>query len=216
MTIELVEAEVASEASRPAVLVIACGAVAREVLAVVRLNGWDHVTLRCLPGKLHNTPRRIAEAVEATLVRAEAEGWDRIFVAYGDCGTGGGLDRVLATHGVERLPGDHCYAFLAGVEAWLGMHEAEPATFYLTDFLARHFERLVVRGYRLDEHPELKDVLFANYRRVLLLTQTNDARVAGSARRAAAYLGLPLQTVRTGYGEIRRSLDRVVEGASGA
>src|SRR5438067_10638181 len=99
-----------------AVLVIACGAIAREVLAVIRLNGWTHVTLRCLPGKLHNTPQRIAAAVEGKLREASGEGWSTVFVAYGDCGTGGSLDRILDEHGVERLPGDHCYAFLAGVD----------------------------------------------------------------------------------------------------
>jgi len=197
----------------PRMLVIACGAIAREVLAVIRLNGWSHVTLRCLPGKLHNTPQRIAERVDAKLREAEAEGgWDSVFVAYGDCGTGGGLDRVVAAHGVRRLPGDHCYAFLAGVDDWLAMHEAEPRTFYLTDFLCQHFERFVVKGLRLDEHPELLPDYFGNYRRVVFLTQTGDPALASGAREAATYLGLELEVRHTGLGDLRPALERAAGG----
>ena len=133
------------------VLVVACGAIAREVLAVIDLNGWTHVTLQCLPGKLHNTPREIAGKVDAKLREAEASGdYDAMFVAYGDCGTAGALDDVLAAHGVDRLPGDHCYGFFAGVDEFAAMHEDNPFTFYLTDFLCRHFDRLVVQGLKLD------------------------------------------------------------------
>src|SRR5262249_42393560 len=169
MSTALFDREVDVEAtSGPRVLVIACGAIAREVLAVIELNGWTHVTLRCLPGKLHNTPDRIAEAVDRKLRAAEDEGgWDRVFVAYGDCGTGGALDRVLAGHGVGRLPGDHCYAFFAGVDRWLAMHERDPATFYLTDFLCRHFDRFIVQGFKFDTHPELLPIVFGNYRRLI-------------------------------------------------
>jgi hypothetical protein len=198
----------------PRLLVIACGAIAREVLAVIRLNGWSNVTLRCLPGELHNTPRHIADRVDARLREAEAEGcWDRLFVAYGDCGTGGALDRVVTAHGAQRLPGDHCYAFLAGVDNWLAMHEAEPRTFYLTDFLCRNFERLVVRGLRLDDHPELLDAYFGNYVRVVFLTQTGEGALIGRAREAAAYLGLELEVRRTGLGDLRPALELAVGGS---
>jgi hypothetical protein len=196
-------------AGGPRLLVIACGAIAREVLAVVRLNRWTNVTLRCLPGKLHNTPAWIAGRVDAKLREARAEGgWDGIFVAYGDCGTGGALDRVLDEHGVERLPGDHCYAFLAGVDDWLAMHDAEPRTFYLTDFLCRHFDRFVVRGLRLDEHPELLGDYFGNYVRVVYLAQTRDPALARRAADAAAYLGLALEVRHTGLGDLRPALER--------
>jgi len=199
-------------AGGPRVLVVACGAIAREVLAVVRLNGWSNVTLRCLPGKLHNTPARIAERVDAKLREAEAEGgWERVFVAYGDCGTGGALDRVLAAHGVGRLPGDHCYAFLAGVDTWLALHEAEPRTFYLTDFLCRHFERFVVEGLGLDRHPELLPDYFGNYVRVVHLAQRDDPALARKAREAAAYLGLALEVRHSGLGDLRPALERVME-----
>jgi Protein of unknown function (DUF1638) len=195
----------------PRLLVIACGAIAREVLAVIRLNRWSNVTLRCLPGKLHNAPGRIAEQVDAKLREAETEGrWDRVFVAYGDCGTGGALDRVVSAHGVERLPGDHCYAFLAGVDDWLAMHEAEPRTFYLTDFLCRHFRRLVVEGLGLDQHPELLPDYFGSYRRVVYLAQTDDPALVRGAREAAAHLGLELEVRRTGLGDLRPALERVL------
>ena len=197
----------------PRVLVIACGAIAREVLAVVEMNGWTHVTLRCLPGKLHNTPDRIAAAVDAKLRAARAEGrWDRVFVAYGDCGTGGALDRVLAEHGVGRLPGDHCYAFFAGVERWLAMHERDPATFYLTDFLCRHFERFVVQGFKLDTHPELLPMVFGNYRRLVYLSQMDDPALVERARGAADYLGLSFEHVPTGFGDLAPALAAAVEG----
>jgi hypothetical protein len=197
------------------VLVIACGAIAREVLAVVRLNRWSNVTLRCLPAQLHNTPQRIAARVDAKLREAAGEGWDRVFVAYGDCGTGGALDRALAAHGVERLPGDHCYAFLGGTDDWLALHEAEPRTFYLTDFLCRHFERLVVGGLGLDEHPELLPDYFGNYLRLVWLSQTGGEALARKARAAADYLGLRLEVRCTGYGDLRPALERVVAAGSG-
>jgi hypothetical protein len=195
----------------PRVLVLACGAIAREVLAVIELNGWEHVELRCLPAQLHSTPQRIPPAVDAKL--AELAGrYERVFVAYADCGTAGDLDRVLERHGVERLPGAHCYGFLAGNETWAALHDADPATFYLTDFLARHFEALVVRGLGLDRHPELLPQLFGNYRRLLYLAQTEDAELLDRARAAAARLGLAFERRRTGYGELLPSLQRFVAG----
>jgi Protein of unknown function (DUF1638) len=200
--------------SRPGLLVIACGAIAREVMTVVRLNGWTDVTLRCLPGKLHNTPQWIAERVDRQLRRAAAEGWERVLVAYGDCGTGGALDRVVAAHGVARVAGDHCYAFLAGVDDWLAMHEAEPRTFYLTDFLCRHFQRFVVEGLRLDEHPELLAAYFGNYARLVYLAQTRDPALLAKAREAAAYLGLALEVRHTGLGDLRPTLERAHQGAN--
>jgi hypothetical protein len=193
---------------RPRLLVIACGAIAREVLAVIRLNGWTNVTLRCLPGKLHNTPQWIAGRVDEKLREAEAEGWERVFVAYGDCGTGGELDRVLDAAGAERLPGDHCYAFFAGVDDWLAMHEAEPRTFYLTDFLCRHFDRFVVEGLRLDTHPELLPAYFGNYVRLVYLAQSRSPALLRRAHQAAAYLGLELEVRHTGYGDLRPALER--------
>jgi Protein of unknown function (DUF1638) len=211
--LQLLEEEHTFEADRPEVLIIACGAIAREVLAVIRMNGWTHVTVRCLPGKLHSRPERIPAAVDAKLREAKGD-FDRIFVAYADCGTGGALEPVLAAHGVDRLPGAHCYGFLAGNAAWEAMHEDNPATFYLTDFLARHFETLVVRGLKLDRHPELKPLVFGNYERLLYLAQTDDPELLARARRAAEYLGLAFEHRRTGYGDLLPSLRRFVAGVS--
>ena len=196
--------------TRPEVLILACGAIAREVLAVIRLNGWTHVDVKCLPAKLHSTPEKIAGAVDAKLT-VLAGRYEHVFVAYADCGTAGALDVVLDRHGVERLPGAHCYGFLAGNDAWDAMQEDEPATFYLTDFLARHFEALIVRGLKLDAHPELLPMMFGNYKRLVYLAQTDNDDLDLRARAAASYLGLEYEQRRTGYGELEPSLVQWVD-----
>ena len=187
---------------------LACGAIAREVLALIELNDWTHVDLRCLPAQLHSRPERIPAAVDAKLTELAGR-YDRVFVAYADCGTGGALDPVLERHGVERLPGAHCYGFLAGNDAWDAMQDEEPATFYLTDFLARHFDALVVRALKLDTHPELLSLMFGNYRRLVYLAQTDDPELDRRAEEAAEFLGLDYERVRTGYGELVPSLTRL-------
>ena len=215
-TTDLLETEVAFESGdRPGVLILACGAVAREVLAVIGLNGWTHVDVRCLPAKLHSTPQKIAGAVDAKLTEIAGR-YDRVFVAYADCGTAGALDAVLARHEVERLPGAHCYGFLAGNDAWDAMQEEEAGTYYLTDFLARHFEALVVRPYKLDVYPDLVQVMFENYKRVVYLAQTDDPALRDRARAAADFLGLAYEERRTGYGELVPSLTRFVDVAARA
>ena len=186
---------------------LACGAIAREVLALIELNDWTHVDLRCLPAQLHSRPERIPAAVDAKLTELAGR-YERVFVAYADCGTGGALDPVLERHGVERLPGAHCYGFLAGNDAWDAMQDEEPATFYLTDFLARHFDALVVRALKLDTHPELLSLMFGNYRRLVYLAQTDDPELDRRAEEAAEVLGLDYERVRTGYGELVPSLAR--------
>ena len=208
----LLDDEVAFPATRAEgrVLVLACGAIAREVLAVISLNGWTHVDLRCLPAKLHSRPERIPAAVDAKLTELAGR-YERVFVAYADCGTGGALDVVLRRHDVERLPGAHCYGFLAGNDAWNAMHEQEPATFYLTDFLARHFDSLVWRGLGLDRHPELLPDYFGNYTRLVYLAQTDDEGLTERARAAADRLGLAFVRIRTGYGELLPALTSFVE-----
>jgi len=207
---DFVDDEVVVEATEPArTVILACGAIAREVLAVVNLNGWEHVDVRCLPAKLHSTPALIPAAVDAKL-RELSERYDEIFVAYADCGTAGALDVVLSEHGVERLPGAHCYGFLAGNDAWDAMQEAEPATFYLTDFLARHFDALVWRSLKLDRHPQLLPQIFGNYKRLVYLTQTGDPSLQERARDAAERLGLRYEIERTGYGDLEPALERAI------
>jgi Protein of unknown function (DUF1638) len=191
----------------PRTLLIACGALAREVLALLRLNGWSHMAVACLPAKLHNTPSRIPEAVRAK-IRAGRRKYERILVLYGDCGTGGGLDAVLAAEGVERIPGPHCYAFYSGVDGFLAQAEAEPACFYLTDYLARHFERLVIAGLGLDRHPELLPLYFGNYEKLVYLAQTPDPGLELKAKAAALRLGLAYEHRPTGYGGLQDFLRR--------
>lgn len=190
-------------------LLIACGALAREIAALRRANGWSALDVRCLPAELHNRPERIAPAVREA-IRANREHYDNIFVVYGDCGTGGQLDRVLAEEGVERLRGAHCYEFFATSQVFAQLAESEPGTFYLTDFLLRHFERLVVRPLGLDRHPELKDEYFRHYRRLVYLSQAERPGAIEEARRIAASFGFEYEHRFTGYGELGTRLAELV------
>jgi hypothetical protein len=183
------------------VLVIGCGALARELVAVIDQAGLANVDLTCLPATLHNRPGGIPAAVR-TKIRAARPRYERIFIAYADCGTGGLLDLALADEGVERLPGAHCYEFYSGSEAFAAMSDEDPATFYLTDFLARNFDRLVITGLGLDRHPELLSTYFGNYHRLVYLAQTDDPGLVAAARRAARRLGLTFEMRRTGYGDL--------------
>ena len=189
----------------PTTLVIACGAIARELMGLVRANGWQHVEVQCLPAELHNRPRDIPGAVSRKL-QAAKDRFRHVFVAYADCGTGGGLDRLLQPLGIERLPGAHCYAFFTGEQVFQQLADEEPGTFYLTDFLVRHFERLVVRGLGLDRHPGLRDMYFANYRRLVYLAQSRDSGLQDSARAHADYLGLSYQYRYTGLAALDAAL----------
>ena len=186
-------------------LLIACGALAHEVMAVLRLSGLQGVEVQCLPAKLHNTPQWIPEAVR-TKIREERRHFQRIFVLYGDCGTGGLLDDVLAEEGVERIAGAHCYEFFATTPAFNEMTEAEPASFYLTDFLVRHFDRLVWKGLGIDRHPELLPLYFGNYRRLIYLAQTDAPALRAKAEAAAARLGLAYEYRFTGYGDLQSAV----------
>jgi hypothetical protein len=197
--------------SQPAVLVIACGALAREIVALRTANGWPHLDVQCLPAELHNTPQRIPGAVRDK-IRANRGRYASILVAYGDCGTGGELDAVLAQEGVERIPGAHCYEFFAGSAAFEALAATEPGTFYVTDFLLRHFDRLVIRGLGLDRHPELAAQYFGNYRRLVYLAQVDTPERIAVARMAAMRLGLAFEYRRTGYGGLERSLRAVSAG----
>ena len=187
------------------VLVIACGALAREIVELRKANNWSALDVQCLPPELHNRPHLIPPAVQR-VIRAQRARYQRIFVAYGDCGTGGRLDAVLEQEGVERLPGAHCYEAFATSEVFAELAEAEPGTFYLTDFLLRHFERLVTRGLGLDRHPELHAQYFCNYRRLVYLAQTESAEARRRARAIASDMGLEFVYRFTGYGALAGSL----------
>jgi hypothetical protein len=190
-------------ATPPRVLVVGCGALARELVDLTR--GLPNVDITCLPATLHNRPGGIPAAVRER-IRTRRAGYDRVFVAYADCGTGGLLDRVIEEEGVDRLPGAHCYEFYAGRPDFARLTDEEPATFFLTDFLARNFDRLVWRGLGLDRHPELLPDYFRNYRRLVYLSQRNDPELVATARRAAARLGLAFEHRVTGYGELATSI----------
>ena len=191
-------------------LVIACGALAHEITALRRANAWDALDVRCLPAELHNRPEKIPAAVRA-LIQSSRDRYHSIFVAYGDCGTGGLLDQVLMEEGVERIPGAHCYEFFATGSVFAALSEAEPGTFYLTDFLLRHFERLVIRGLGLDRHPELFSTYFGNYRRLVYLAQAPDETSQQEARAIAGRMGLDFSFRQTGYGTLGTTLAAAVE-----
>lgn len=185
-------------------LIIACGALAREMLAVRAANGWDddRLAVTCLPAIWHNRPDKIPDGVRSKIRWGRNKGYERIFVLYGDCGTGGLLDEVLREEKVERIDGPHCYDFFAGRVEFDQMMEEELGTFFLTDYIARHFDRIIWQGMALDRHPELRDAYFGHYRRVVYLAQIDDPVLTAKAEEAAKRLGLSFERRFTGYGEL--------------
>jgi hypothetical protein len=194
------------------ILVITCAAIAREVNEIKKLGQWSQMDLQAITADLHARPEKIAPAV-ARKIDAARDQYQHIFVAYGDCGSSGELDRVLAERGVKRLPGAHCYDFLAGRDRYQQMQEDEPGTFYLTDFLAQHFERLVIEILGIDRHPELLEMYFGNYTRLVYLAQTESPELTELARAAAERLGLRFERVFTGMGEMVPELDAAMQEA---
>lgn len=191
------------------VLLIACGALAHEILALKRLNGWDHVDLACLPAILHNRPERIPDAVAEAVAR-HRDGHDSVFVVYADCGTGGALARVCADLGVGMLPGPHCYSFFEGNAAFAERDEID--AFYLTDFLARQFDAFVWRPLGLDRHPDLRAVYFGHYRKLVYLAQAEDPALTDAARTCADRLGLTFERRFTGLGPFAALLGPAATG----
>lgn len=190
---------------RGRVLLIACGALAHEILALKRANGWSHLDLTCLPANLHLWPDRIPAAVEAAVV-THRDRYDEIFVVYADCGTGGLLQAKCAELGVGMVEGPHCYSFFEGNAAFATHAETELAAFYLTDFLTRQFDAFVWRPMGLDRHPELRDMLFGNYEKLVYLAQTEDPALDAKARDCARRLGLAYERRFTGYGDLATAL----------
>ena len=191
------------------ILVIGCGALAEELSALKKANQWTTLDIKCLDAALHNRPERIADRLESLLAQHHAE-YTNILIAYADCGTGGAIDRVAHRFNAQRLPGAHCYEFYATSPVFAALAEAEPGTFYLTDFLVRHFDRLVIEEMKLDQHPELEDMLFGHYRKVVYLAQVDSDELRDEAERAATRLRLPLEVVTTGYGLLANALEEEV------
>lgn len=187
-------------------LVIACGMIAREVLAVKEQLGLEHLELTCLPAEFHYYPDRIAPAMDAAIVKARDEGYENVFVGYADCGTGGQIDTVCKKHGVERIAGPHCFAFYQGLARYADIADGDMMTFYMTDFLCRSFEAFFLKPLGLDRHPELVQDYFGNYERLVYLAQVEDPALEKVAIDAARMLGLAYEKRVTGYGDLRSAL----------
>ena len=200
-------------------LIIACGALAREIIALRQANDWSSVVVQCLPADLHNRPERIPAALRDKLDKVHAQ-YRQILLAYGDCGTGGQLDALLESYrrqgiNIERIFGAHCYEFYAGSALFQALSDAEPGTFYLTDFLARHFERIVWQGLGIAQHPQLLEMYFGHYRKLVYLAQTEQRDLYLQAQQAASRLGLSFDYRWTGYGGLQQTMQRwVAQGAT--
>ena len=188
---------------RGRVLLVGCGALAREVLDLKAANGWDHLDLHCLPAILHNHPERIPDAVEA-IVTARRHAYAQVFVLYADCGTGGRLQATCERLGVAMLEGPHCYSFFEGNVAFAAREEI--TAFYLTDFLVRQFDAFVTQPLGLDRHPELREMYFGNYTKLVYQAQTDDPALTEKARACADALGLAFERRYTGYGDLQTAL----------
>ncbi len=187
------------------ILLIACGALAREILALKAANGWDHMALQCLPAKYHLYPDKITDAVEE-MVKKHRDAYERIFVVYADCGTGGLLEAKCKELGVEMVAGPHCYSFFEGNEAFANRDEI--TAFYLTDFLVKQFDAFVWKPMGLDRHPELRDMIFGNYTKLVYQAQIEDPDLRAKAEDCARRLGLDYEYRFTGYGDLAAALEK--------
>ena len=187
------------------ILLIACGALAREILDLKAINGWDHMDLTCLPAKYHLYPDKITQSVRDSVAK-HSTNYDQIFVVYADCGTGGLLQAACAEMGVEMVAGPHCYSFFEGNEQFAKQSESEFTSFYLTDFLVRQFDAFIIKPMGLDRHPQLRDMYFGNYEKLVYQAQTNDPDLTIKAKAAADRLGLEFERRFTGYGDLETTL----------
>ena len=200
----------AARSQHPSLRIIACGMIAREVLAINQQLGFDHIDLKCLPAGYHHHPEKIAPAMDRAIIEARSEGYEHVFVGYADCGTGGELDKVCEKHGVARIEGPHCFSFYLGNQAFAEAEEDYLTTFFITDFLARHFETFMKQPLGLDKNPELLGMYFGNYTRALYIAQSEDAELEKNAREAAEFLGLDYEYRFTGYGDLTSAIESVV------
>ena len=207
--IQIIDAELTenglTELSSGRILLIACGALAREILDLKKANRWDHMDLTCLPAKLHLYPEKITESVTEAVAKHRAS-YDEIFVVYADCGTGGLLQSACDNMGVKMVAGPHCYSFFEGNEKFAGISESEFTAFYLTDFLVRQFEAFIIKPMGLDRHPELRDMYFGNYEKLVYQAQTDNPALTEKAKAAAETLGLAFERRLTGYGDLEVTL----------
>ncbi len=187
------------------ILLIACGALAREILALRDTNGWDHMDLTCLPAKYHLFPDKITEAVEEAVTKHRTD-YQQIFVVYADCGTGGLLQAKCDELGVEMIAGPHCYSFFEGNDGFAARGDDDLTAFFLTDFLVKQFDAFVWKPMGLDRHPQLRDMLFGNYTKLVYQAQTKDPALEAKARDCADRLGLAYEYRFTGYGDLEASM----------
>ena len=206
----LTEAGFAETTRTGRILLVACGALAREILALKSLNGWDHMVLQCLPAKYHLYPDKITEAVEEMVAR-HRDDFDEIFVVYADCGTGGLLQAKCDELGVKMIEGPHCYSFFEGNDTFAARDEI--SAFYLTDFLVKQFDAFIWKPMGLDRHPELRDMLFGNYTKLVYQAQIEDPGLVEKAKACAERLGLPYEYRFTGYGDLATALEGVSKGS---
>lgn len=205
---DLTHEGMALDANAGRILLIACGALAREILALKEQNHWDHMVLTCLPAIYHIQPQKIPDAVRA-VVNERRDQFDRVFVVYADCGTSGILQNTCAELGVEMVAGPHCYSFYEGNDRFAELTETEFTSFYLTDFLVRQFDAFVWKPMGLDRHPELRDMYFGNYEKLIYQAQTDDPALVAKARDCADRLGLAFEHRFTGYGDLETALKAV-------
>ena len=189
-------------------LLIACGALAREILAVIKTNAWDHIDIQCLPAIYHNHPEKIVPAIKKT-VNGNIDKYSNIFVVYADCGTGGQLKKLCNEMGLKMINGPHCYSFFEGNEVF--QKRDELTSFYLTDFLVRQFDSFFWRPMGLDKHPELRDVYFSNYTTLVYQAQIKDKKLQSIARDCARRMGLAYEYRFTGYGDLETALHKVAQ-----
>ena len=194
------------------ILVIACGALAKEITALIRINDWTHLQLRYLPAKLHNEPHNIPQNIRKNLINAQNK-FSQIFIGYADCGTGGKLDNLLEEFGVQRLPGAHCYEFFSSNQTFSKMLEEEPGSFFMTDFLVKSFEKLIWQGLKINSHPELLNIYFRHYKRLVYLAQTESPALQTQAQEIAQRLGLNYLHRYTGYGALSPALSDLTANA---
>ena len=205
---ELTETGLPLEAPRGKILIIACGALAREIIDLKEANRWTHLDLTCLPANYHLNPDKITAAVQKTVAK-HRDAYDNIFIAYADCGTGGLLQAACAELGVEMIAGPHCYSFFEGNDRFATTSADEITTFYLTDFLVRQFDAFIIKPMGLDRHPQLRDMYFGNYEKLVYQAQTDDPALTAKAKECASRLGLAFERRYTGYGDLKSAMARL-------